>query len=514
MYSIVSTAMIHGIQSVSVSVEADVNDGMPMFEMVGFLASEVRESKERVRTALKNLGYALPPKRITVNLTPANIRKSGSGFDLPIALAVLAATGIIDAEKLKDCFVIGEIGLNGKVQPVRGILPMIADARERGIKKLILPLENEAEAALIPGMKQYGIAHVGQAVEVLNGTYKEPSQKPYNIEETTSEMKKLDFADIHGQKFVKRACETAVSGMHNLLMIGPPGAGKTMTAMRIPGILPPMDETEQMEISRIYSVSGLFEERAGLMRERPFRNPHHTITMQGLAGGGVIPKPGEISLAHKGVLFLDELPEFQKATLEILRQPMEEKKIRLGRLAGEYEFPADFMLVAAMNPCKCGYYPDMQKCRCSAGAIERYISKISQPLLDRIDICVETPQIQFDDLLMEQKEESSAQIRERVMQAHERQKFRYRGEAFCFNSQIPASRIAEYCAIDKKQQVYMKAVYNRLNLTARSYHKLLKVARTLADMEGCEKIADRHLNEAVCYRSIDRKFWDIDKGGW
>ena len=329
-----------------------------------------------------------------------------------------------------------------------------------------------------------------------------------NIEETASEIKKLDFADIHGQKFVKRACETAVSGMHNLLMIGPPGAGKTMTAMRIPGILPPMDEAEQMEISRIYSVSGLFEERAGLMRERPFRNPHHTITMQGLAGGGVIPRPGEISLAHKGVLFLDELPEFQKATLEILRQPMEEKKICIARLHASYEYPADFMLVAAMNPCKCGYYPDMQKCTCTSAAVDRYLRKVSRPLLDRIDVCVEVPSIRFQDLYNTGKGENSCKIRERVMRTQKIQKERYRGENFCFNSHIPSSKIFEYCKLDEKQKIYMEQMYNKLNLTARTCHKILRVARTLADMDECEQIKMRHLNEAICYRNIDRKFWE------
>lgn len=508
MYSIVSTAMIHGIQSVPVSVEADVSDGMPVFAMVGFLASEVREASERVRTALRNLGYPLPAKRITVNLTPANIRKSGSGFDLPVALAVLAALGVIPSGALEGCFLVGEIGLNGKMQPVRGILPMVADARARGISACIVPKENAGEAALISQMRVYGAKSLKEAVELLQGRIPGVVEKPYNIEETPSNSQTLDFADIHGQKIVKRACEIAVSGMHNLLMIGPPGAGKTMTAMRIPTILPPLDETERMELSKIYSVCGLLAQREQLMKERPFRCPHHTVSMQGLAGGGAIPRPGEISLAHKGVLFLDELPEFRKAVLEILRQPMEEKKIRLGRLAGEFEFPADFILVAAMNPCKCGYYPDVQKCRCTAPSIARYIGKISQPLLDRIDICVEAPQIKFTELQGKGKEESSADIRTRVAQTQERQRRRYRNENFTYNSQIPSGKIAEYCPLSPKQQAHMEQIYSRLNLTARSYHKILKVARTLADAEGCERIENRHLNEAVCYRSIDRKFWE------
>ena len=315
------------------------------------------------------------------------------------------------------------------------------------------------------------------------------------LENTDISSVEQAISDIQGQHFVKRACEVAVSGMHNLLMIGPPGAGKTMTAMRIPTILPPLDEKEQMELSKIYSVSGQFQLREQLMEERPFRCPHHTITMQGLVGGGLIPKPGEISLAHKGVLFLDELPEFKQNTIEILRHPMEEKEVRLVRVNGTYEYPADFILVAAMNPCKCGYYPDMQKCRCTAASIERYINRISQPLLDRIDICVETPQIKFEELNGTKKEECSDTIRERVIEVHAIQKKRYQKEDFQFNSQIPAARIAEYCTLSKDQEKYMKKIYKQLNLTARSYHKILKVARTLADMDGSENILDAHLNE-------------------
>lgn len=507
MYSIVSTAIIQGIRTVPVSVEADVSSGMPMFEMVGFLASEVKEAKERVRTALRNSGYVLPPKRITVNFTPADIRKSGSGFDLPIAVAVLSAMGSLAEARLEEYFIVGEVGLNGKVQPVRGILPMIADAKERGIGKCIIPKENQKEARLVAHMRVYAVENVEEAIDVLCGRAQTEIEEVYNIEAT--EMQRMpDFADIHGQSLVKRACEVAVCGRHNLLMIGPPGAGKTMMAMRIPSILPPLLEEEQMELSKIYSVSGMFAEREGLMRMRPFRAPHHTITMQGLSGGGAIPKPGEISLAHKGVLFLDELPEFQKNVLDTLRQPMEEKCVRLVRLNGSYEYPAEFMLVAAMNPCKCGYYPNMQKCRCSQPSIERYINRVSRPLLDRIDICVETPQIAFDELNGHENEETSAQIRARVIAAQEIQQTRYRNERFRYNSQIPAERIREYCALGKREEHYMETVYQKQELTARSYHKILKVARTLADMEESPQIEMKHLNEAVCYRSLDKKFWE------
>lgn len=508
MYSIVSTAIVCGIHSIPVFVEADVSDGMPVFEMVGFLASEVKEAKERVRTALRNEGYVLPPKRITVNFTPANIRKSGSGFDLPLALAVLAAMGKIPQETLEGTFVIGEIGLNGKAQPVRGVLPMVAEAKERGMKRCIVPLQNRREAGMVKDMTVCGVTGIGDAIRLLRGDDWQETELPYNIEVTGRKGKNLDFSDIAGQRLMKRACEVAVSGMHNLLMIGPPGAGKTMMAMRIPSILPPLTKAEQMELSKIYSVSGLFAEREGLMEERPFRAPHHTITMQGLSGGGAMPKPGEISLAHKGVLFLDELPEFQKNTLEILRQPMEEKCVRLVRTHGTYEYPAEFMLVAAMNPCRCGYYPDMQKCRCSETAIERYLGRISRPLLDRIDICVEAPQIAFHELTKGNREESSKDIRKRVMLAQKLQRERYRAEKFSYNSQIPAVCMQKYCELDEKEKLYMEQIYRKLNLTARSYHKILKVARTLADMEQEERIELRHLNEAICYRSLDKKFWE------
>lgn len=504
MYSLVTTSIIQGIKSIPVYVEADVSDGMPLFEMVGSLSPEVKESKERVRTALKNTGYILPPKRITINFIPANIRKTGSGFDLPVVAAVLCAIGIVPEEALKDTMVVGEISLSGDVKPVNGILPMVAEAKERGITRCIVPAENQTEAQLVKEIEIFAVQSIAEMIHILNeGTYIE--KEIGKVVAKTAQM--LDFSDIQGQYFVKRACEVAVSGMHNLLMIGPPGAGKTMTAMRIPTILPPLDEKEQMELSKIYSVSGQFQLREQLMEERPFRCPHHTITMQGLVGGGLIPKPGEISLAHKGVLFLDELPEFKQNTIEILRQPMEEKEVRLVRVNGTYEYPADFILVAAMNPCKCGYYPDMQKCRCTAASIERYINRISQPLLDRIDICVETPQIKFEELNGTKKEECSDTIRERVIEVHAIQKKRYQKEDFQFNSQIPAARIAEYCALSKDQEKYMKKIYKQLNLTARSYHKILKVARTLADMDGSENILDAHLNEAVCYRNIDKRFW-------
>ena len=455
MYSRVATATIRGIQSVPVCVEADVSDGMPVFEMVGFLASEVKEARERVRTALRNVGCALPPRRITVNFMPADIRKSGAGFDLPIAVAVLAAMGRLPHAVLDDVLIVGEIGLNGVVQPVHGVLPMVAEAKERGIRRCIVPRANRKEAALVSGMLVCGVENIGEVMRLLeDASWEKYAAEEYNIEETQPAVLP-DFSEIHGQRLMKRACEVAVTGMHNLLFVGPPGAGKTMVASRIPSILPPLAEAERMELSKIYSVKGMLSGENGLLTQRPFRAPHHTVSVQGLTGGGRIPQPGEISLAHKGVLFLDELPEFARETVEALRQPLEEGAVHLVRLGGSYVYPADFMLVAAMNPCPCGYYPDMQKCRCTQTAIHRYLERISQPILDRIDICVEAPALTFGELTGQQKEETSAAIQKRVAVAQDIQRERYRKEGFSYNSQIPATKIREYCALDKKQEQYM-----------------------------------------------------------
>lgn len=509
MYRVVKTAIICGIDSVPVRVEADVSDGMPVFEMVGFLSGEVREARERVRTALRNLGYALPAKRITVNLAPANVRKSGSAFDLPIAVAVLAAMGVLDGEELEKMLIVGEVSLGGEILPIQGVLPIAVMAKEQGMEYCMVPRENAGEADLVEQLGVLPVSTMQEVVDLLK-------QKDFSdvIERTAKVGEEehtdpLDFSDIRGQRFVKRACEVAVSGMHNLLMVGPPGAGKTMIASRIPSILPCMTREEQLELSKIYSVCGLLKEGGELVLNRPFRSPHHTITPQGLSGGGRIPRPGEISLAHKGVLFLDELTEFRRETLEILRQPLEEHQVRLVRLQGSYVFPADFMMVCAMNPCACGFYPDRSRCSCSRSMLEHHIKKISRPLLDRIDICVEAKQMEYRDLTDHgEREENSDVIRGRVLKAHEHQRQRFAGTSISFNSRIPSSEIEHYCSLDQEQQRYMEKMYEKLGLTARSYHKILKVARTIADLDDCEQISMKHLNEAVCYRGIDQSFWE------
>ncbi|MBQ9631963.1 MAG: YifB family Mg chelatase-like AAA ATPase, partial [Lachnospiraceae bacterium] len=451
--------------------------------------------------------YQLPVKRITVNLSPANIRKSGSGFDLPVAVSVLAAMEVIRRADLSDIVMIGELGLNGRIYPVSGVLPMILAACDCGKKLCIVAKENYHEAALVDEMQVVGVSDLREVVTYINEGVKPPVALETSAEEV-EESDAVDFCYINGQKVLRRACEVAAAGLHNILMIGAPGSGKTMAARCIPTILPPLNREEQMELSKIYSVCGKFEERSRLMDRRPFRSPHHTISQVGLVGGGRAIRPGEVSLAHGGVLFLDELTEFRRDVMEALRQPMEDRQVSIVRANGSFVYPAQFMLVAAMNPCKCGYFPDMTRCQCTPAQLDRYVFRISQPMLDRIDICVEAPRLDFADIRAVRPNESSASIRERVLAALEIQKSRFDGTDIMYNSRIPAKDIDHYCHLGTKEEKYMEDAYGRLSLTARTFHKLLRVARTIADLDGSEVIRTRHLTESLCYRCIDKTEWE------
>ncbi|MBP5652109.1 MAG: YifB family Mg chelatase-like AAA ATPase [Lachnospiraceae bacterium] len=503
MYSSVLSAAVYGIEAQIINCEADVSDGLPLFNMVGFLASEVKEARDRVRTALKNSGFAMRPKHITINLSPADMRKSGTGFDLPITLAVMAASGLIPGEQLEGVLVVGELGLDGEIKGIPGILPIVLAARENGIKKVIVPKENVMEAGVVQGVDCYGSESLAQLVEFLYGA--EDGLGPVRVDTDSIFVRQEseavpDFSEVAGQAAARRAAEIAAAGQHNLLMSGPPGAGKTMIARRMPGIMPKLSFDESMELTRIYSVAGKLGSGMSMVTRRPFRSPHHTATVNSVIGGGQYPRPGEVSLAVNGILYLDELPEFSREVIEALRQPLEDKEVHISRLSASYTYPAGFMLVASMNPCPCGFYPDRNRCTCSPSMINRYRRKISRPILDRIDLCVNVEEIEYKALSSIGRNESSEAIRQRVESARSVQEKRYRGLDINFNSQLTGSEIMRFCELGKEERKMMENAFEAMNLSARGYHRILRVARTIADMDGSERIRSAHLAEALGYR--------------